>query len=152
MKWIKSLLLSVFISIGLYTGYQSVMGFYYIHLASTWPHTEGVIQDVGFSGGGSGPAHASARLITYSYRVDGARFLGNTEYFGSKIATNKQTTGGYMRLAKVDVFYNPDNPSQSVLKPHSKEGVTMPFFGALAFLLFGIVGFLVPERNEQKHQ
>lgn len=70
----------------------------------------------GTSGGGS-----YIPMIVYEYQVDGKVYRGNRYAFGSQIGTGftgiaSRVVDQYPEGSTVDVYYNPDNPAEAVLK------------------------------------
>ncbi len=118
-KFISSLLL-VFI---LFNGYKVLS-------SKNWPIAVGTITDISVSIASSG----TARQLKYQYRVDGDLYTNDKEYFGLLVSSRGETTAGYSEGSTVNVFYNPDNPAESVLKPGELKGVILP--AVIAFLLY----------------
>ena len=56
----------------------------------------------------------------------------------------------YPDNSKTDVYYNPADPSESVLEPGSSSGLTFLYVIGAAFLLFGLV-FLVMSLTGHVH-
>ena len=106
------------------------------HLTSSWPSTEGHIiytdaRNLGASTGPKGPVlSVTVDKAMYSYTVD------YYEYYGHAAINSEMT-----KLSKhsLEVYYNPNNPAQSILY----NGINWPFTAGFAFLgaLFAYVAY-----------
>lgn len=73
--------------------------------------------------------------LHYSYEVKGQRFLSSRiRYFQARGTSQKMAENDHNRFlpeTEVDVFYHPENPSESVLLPGLSRGVLLLilFFG-----------------------
>ncbi len=117
-----------------------------------WPSTTGTVLSAtvdsssSSSGSSSRTYHAS---VAYTYRVAGSDFEGTTISYGA------YGTGDYERAARiaaryeagepVRVYYQPDDPAESVLEPgsHSLPWASLAF-GAVFALVGAGMAFLMP--------
>ena len=144
LKKIQVFMFSVFLIGGLAVGFVSLKGLYLSYEASSWETVEGIITELKLltTRGGHNPitATTTARHLKYSYTVKNKEYIGNKEYFGLVKGTNKETRGGYVKGAKVKVYYNPRQPDMSVLKPRSRRAIWLGLFIAIVFSGFGALG------------
>ena len=78
--------------------------------------------------------------VTYAYTVEGNNYEGNTVGFGT-MSHNERTDAqeelkSYPQGKSIDVYYDPENPSDSVLK----KGVFWPMYILIAIMLVILVG------------
>jgi len=78
--------------------------------------------------------------VTYSYTVEGNNYEGNTVGFGT-MSHNERSDAqeelkSYPQGKTIDVYYNPENPSDSVLK----KGVFWPMYIVIAIMLVILIG------------
>lgn len=117
-----------------------------------WPHVKGEIltskleEEADDSGEGAPKTFRAA--VTYRYTVDGKTFEGDrtdlNDLSTSDPAPAQSLLQQFPAGATVDVFYDPQNPSQSLLKPGiSGASAIYPAVGLLLVVLglsmFGIV-------------
>jgi len=90
-------------------------------------------------------AQSYVPVVEYVYRVDDVEFT-NARYSFAWAYTQRQAEAIVQRHpegAEVEVRYDPDAPSQSVIDP-GEAGVVGPFlFGGVLFLAFGVAGLFV---------
>ena len=84
-----------------------------------WPQGKGLVLLSEVRGG-----RVYQPLVTYSYNVNGSDFTGQTDlrvpYFGVSSARKEvayKTIADYSQGNTVKVYYNPENPAESYLKP-----------------------------------
>ena len=78
--------------------------------------------------------------VKYSYAVKGSNYEGNTVGFGT-ISHNERSDAqeelkSYPKGKKIDVYYDPENPSDSVLK----KGVFWPMYIVIAVSVITLIG------------
>jgi len=93
--------------------------------------------------------HASLRttyepVVRYAYSVEGSSHTSERICFGAvhfDQVTAYKMLNRYTNGADVNVFYDPEDPSEAVLEPHTPGGTTALFTGSL-FILAGLGLFL----------
>ena len=85
--------------------------------------------------------------IVYTYHVDGRSYVSSNvtvgdPLFASSISTAKRIQAEYPEGRNVDVYYNPDLPSFSVLEPGVKESGILTLVITGLFPVLGILLFL----------
>jgi len=84
--------------------------------------------------------------IQYKYLVDGQEFQGNRRTFTnvrtSSVRNTEKILERYPLGSSVDVFYDPDDPSSSVLEPGVGAGTYILLAVAIGFFIFGIAGVI----------
>lgn len=134
----------------LYIGYQEVKGAF---ASSNWPfvygtitHSEVKITEERVSGSTTTKRNYSYQPeIKYEYYLDGMPLIGERVRFGG--VSNRQIAENLVGIYKpgdeVQVYYNPDNPKDSVLEPGISFGMLlMPMLG-LAAIGCGILGVII---------
>jgi hypothetical protein len=106
--------------------------------SSAWPSTDGQIvkSEVACNDGCYAPQ------IVYSYAVDGQGFHGSEIGFGNRISSSdirhaSEHCGKYPAEAKVNVYYDPDDPQTAVLEPGITKKSWLGLAFGLGFALFG---------------
>ena len=78
--------------------------------------------------------------VKYSYTVEGSNYEGNTIGFGTMSHNEKsdaqEELKSYPKGKKIDVYYDPENPSDSVLK----KGVFWPMYIVIAVSVIMLIG------------
>ena len=78
--------------------------------------------------------------VKYSYTVEGSNYEGNTIGFGTMSHNEKsdaqEELKSYPKGKKIDVYYDPENPSDSVLK----KGVFWPMYIVIAVSVITLIG------------
>jgi len=82
--------------------------------------------------------------VSYSYQVGGVRYVGDKMSLGGKFSSSiealaKRTAARLKRGATVDVFYNPQNPTEAVLQPRAGKLWLMWLIPAAVFALAFVV-------------
>ncbi|MCB1917825.1 MAG: DUF3592 domain-containing protein [Rhodocyclaceae bacterium] len=140
--WTTVLFASLFIWIGIDQ----------VHKASAsveWPsvpgtvRTSGVVEDSSSSGSRRSSSVTYHANVVYDYVVEGKAYQGERISYGSYGTGDEERAtriaAGYPEGAAVRVYFQPDDPGESVLEPGT-EGVPW-FFVAMgsAFALFGLL-------------
>ena len=78
--------------------------------------------------------------VTYAYTVEGNNYEGNTVGFGT-MSHNERTDAqeelkSYPQGKSIDVYYDPENPSDSVLK----KGVFWPMYIVIVVMVIMLIG------------
>jgi hypothetical protein len=125
--------------------------------SSQWPTTEGQIIAALVVESHEGRGTAYLPRVTYSYAVDGTSYTGTEIYFG--------TTGGVGELphqaertiqqfpvrSRVAVYYQPERPDHSVLRP-GLYWYSYAWFGlSLLGILVGACGVFWPGKRKAVH-
>lgn len=78
--------------------------------------------------------------VKYSYTVEGSNYEGNTVGFGTMSHNEKsdaqEELKSYPKGKTIDVYYDPENPSDSVLK----KGVFWPMYIVIAVSVITLIG------------
>ncbi len=84
--------------------------------------------------------------IQYKYLVDGQEFQGDRRTFSnvrtSSVRNTQKILARYPSGGSVDVYYDPDDPSSSVLEPGVGASTYILLLVAIGFFVFGIAGAL----------
>ncbi len=132
----KLILVIALSAFGLAGLYQSIKGFTMLRAAQAWPSVNGTI--TAFTETEKTAIHKSpttrSLALTYHYSVNGTEYIGHTDYFGVKISSHNSHMTAYKKGETIPVYYNPKNPTQSVLKPASYRGIIFPLLASLIFL------------------
>jgi hypothetical protein len=78
--------------------------------------------------------------VTYAYTVEGSNYEGNTVGFGT-ISHNERSDAqeelkSYPKGKTIEVYYDPENPSDSVLK----KGVFWPMYIMISIMIIILIG------------
>lgn len=80
--------------------------------------------------------------VQYEYQVEGVTYEGDRIQFGSSRERSRfraqDVVDRYPITSEVTVYYDPANPSKSVLEPGADLGLTLMPWGGLIFLIGGI--------------
>jgi len=118
--------------------------------SKSWPTVEGELSAAGLrqvqyrgveAGGGSDGASAVVADFSYSYSVDGQTYTGQrvtfSDHVNKTMASLKKLQTKYQGQERVVVYYNPANPSQSVLIPGPGVYNFTPFITPGLFIAAG---------------
>ena len=139
-------------------GVLIVFGFSFFGEASgsvTWPVAEGTVNnvtiEVDYSNSQSGASSSRPWYyykVTYGYEVNGFSYTGTRYSLGGGNRASKlyQDSGeareaaneAYPRGSAVDVYYDPANPSSTVLSPGVNLGTLWPLLIGIPFLAAGV--------------
>jgi hypothetical protein len=110
--------------IALFILLRALQGWAAASASRAWPSVSGRVLNSslirtprrGTSGGGS-----YVPMIVYEYQVDGKVYRGQRYSFGTQVGTGftgiaSRVVDRYPEGSAVDVYYNPENPSEAVLK------------------------------------
>ncbi len=112
--------------------------------SSEWPSVAGTIKESEVrQERHEGKLHHSAG-IHYEYQIDGQTLGGDTVWFGGNFSSTdsgsaRKTVNRYPVGEQVDVYYNPEDPTNSVLEPGAHLSSYAVFGIGLAFLFVGVV-------------
>ena len=112
---------------GIFNGYRSMK-------AESWPVAEGIILTSQIERSISNGERRYRAIIRYSYQVNGNTYQNNRVSYVN-VSTKgyaEKLVGRYPVDHTVDVYYNPNKPSESVLS----AGIN---FGVALFLLVGVI-------------
>ncbi len=134
----------VFAGIGVFALVRGVVHFRMGKASASWPYVEGQViaatvdMSVSTDSDGMTTRRYTPRVV-YSYTISGQQFSGDQINIGSTWHYPSQARAesklAYQTGQRVNVYYNPENPSQTVLEPGSTRG-------AWGTLLIGIVFFI----------
>jgi hypothetical protein len=110
-----------------------------------WPTVEGRVTVSTVERKRSSDSTTYAANVGYDYEVDGEKRMGDTVWFGGNFSSSnsglaRETVDKYPAGSQVRVYYNPEDPDQSVLEPGAFWTTYMVY--GIGLLLFGI-GLLV---------
>ena len=134
----------VFAGIGLFALVRGIVHYRTGKASASWPSAEGqvVVAMVDMRVSTDSDGMTSRRYtprVVYNYTLNGQQFSSDQVHIGSKsnYASHARAASklAYQAGQQVNVFYNPENPSQAVLEPGSTRG-------AWGTLLIGIVFFV----------
>jgi hypothetical protein len=105
-----------------------------------WPTVEGRVTVSTVERKRSSDSTTYAANVGYEYEVDGQKQLGDTVWFGGNFSSSnsglaRETVDKYPAGSQVQVYYNPEDPNQSVLEPgafwttYMVYGIGLLFFG-----------------------
>jgi hypothetical protein len=119
-----------------------------------WSKTAGTITYSKVSDAGTDPSPGKVNkssiarihkpVIKYNYRVNNLQYEGNTIYFGDDKAPNvvsyaDEVVAKYAPRQKAVVYYNPRQPTLSVLEPGTSETTFLPLTFGRILIVGGIV-------------
>jgi hypothetical protein len=136
-----SIFAGIFTTLGVAFLTMGLMHLWRARQSEHWPSVPGVITYDKVDGG-----RAPGPRVIYRYEVDGKTRFNNIRRFGQLAGQSgdwAQDIAGHYEVGKqFPVFYDPENPSLSVLKPGiASEAFWLPGAGA-AFLFFGLAVFI----------
>lgn len=106
----------------------------------TWPSVKGkIIENKVYKV--TGDPESDTFKLRYSYKVQGVVYISKRITNYSSENTNMKLPAKYPLSAIVDVYYEPDNPSESVLERGPESGDTT--WCAMALTTLGIGAFIV---------
>jgi len=117
----------------------------------SWPTASGTVQDSGMESHQSRDEDGDIKTtygatIQYKYTVDGQEFVGDRRTFSnvrtSSVRNTEKILERYPLGSSVDVFYDPDDPSSSVLETGVGAATYILLLVPIGFLVFGIAGAL----------
>ncbi len=110
---------------------------------SNWEPVDGVIKSSGVSSSTDGEGGTTYCLhVSYQYTVDGNAYNGDRVSYSTENSCNswsKNADDDYPEGKEITVYYDPDNPSESVLEP----GLSGVDFFMCCFLVFPLVGLFL---------
>jgi hypothetical protein len=118
----------------------------------TWPSTPGEVEDIQtirYTTGSNGSTRTYRYTITYEYRVEGQSYRSDRFSLGSgSTASRSYDTSRAARRAgqeayppgsEITVYYDPADPTSTVLKPGANFGTYVPLTMGLLFLPSGLL-------------
>jgi hypothetical protein len=120
-----------------------------------WPRTKGRIIDkedrsfvvpgiCGTAGTGIGLAEYRETGYFYEYEIGLTRYVGDTYCFGVHL---DKALARYLVGERVKIYYNPNNPRESVLRRGLRLGTmasVIPFAAGMAYLVWLLSAWLAP--------
>jgi len=108
-----------------------------------WEPADGVIKNSGVSSSSDGEGGTTYCLhVSYEYTVDGQNYGGNRVSYSSENSCNSWSQNAdddYPEGEKITVYYDPGDPSESVLEP----GLSGVNFFMCCFFIFPLVGLFL---------
>ena len=144
------------VAIGVIFMYKSVKGRLKSKQAQSWPKVKGLVlssevEEDRYRNPTGKATIAFIPGVVYEYNVNGQPYTGKNVIFG-------QTNYDYIIASRIcekfsvdetpDVYYNPQNPAESVLVPKATEGLRslVPgIFFIFSGLIVGLFGILFPQ-------
>ena len=85
-------------------------------------------------------------MITYTYSIDGQQYESQRIIFGGPVGTSKflaeEELSRYWPGKKVNVYYDPEDPAQTVLAPGGTRVVWRWLIGGAGFAALGAAGLI----------
>lgn len=110
---------------------------------SNWEPVDGVIKSSGVSSSTDGEGGTTYCLhVSYQYTVDGKTYDGDRVSYSTENSCNSWSENAdddYPEGKEITVYYDPNNPSESVLQP----GLSGVDFFVCCFFIFPLVGLLL---------
>ena len=117
----------------------------------TWPQTQGTMLvaavDSKTSTSGGGPGRTNSTSTSYTPRVEYRYEIDGTSHKGTRFELLERGEGTRAEIAaklekfsegaQVAVYYDPDDPAKSVLKPGTPDAMGIPFLLGFVALLVG---------------
>ncbi|HEY1786833.1 MAG TPA: DUF3592 domain-containing protein [Verrucomicrobiae bacterium] len=153
MKLFFIVLLAVLIgALSYFVVFYSVRGTVLQHVAESYPHVQGTVLSSQVT-----ITHGSKGRVYYHPRIDYRYTVGDSEYTGSRYRYDDQPTGSGSAYAivnshppgsAVDVYYNPADPTDTVISPGVVQQDMLLSFLILAAILF-LWSFLLKWAQQQ---
>ncbi len=140
MILIKLAFILIFFSFGTLGCYQVYKGLSEMSAARSWHSVTGMIKDIELvkkTGTQKRPT-TTTHIVHYRYSVNRQHYQGSRAYFGVTMARHNERAASYKAGNPIDVYYNPANPTQSVLHPTSYRGIIIPTLISILFLITSI--------------
>lgn len=99
------------------------------HAATSWPTVSGVVSESRTTGTLSFISKES--FISYRYEINGITHSSNRIYFGGGSAS------GYHKGQAIEIYYNPDNHSESVLETGLRAGNVLVLTLGIGMIIVG---------------
>lgn len=118
-----------------------------------WPSVEGSItlSEMGTNYDSDDDSVTYSAKVLYTYSAGGTERTGSTVAFGDYGSSDPTHAGGivnrYPAGSKVLVYYDPNNPSNSVLEPGATWSSFVGVIAGIVFLAIGIFGFVISLRK-----
>ncbi|MCJ8332138.1 MAG: DUF3592 domain-containing protein [Lentisphaeria bacterium] len=146
-------LLSMVVVLGLGLIGFGIGSFVKANQTKTWPIVEGVVSFASIKTTRDDDDFLRHEAeVTYDYELNGKLFTNRRIHAGSSDYSKKEDAQAviddYSVKSKVQIYYNPDNPRDSVLIPGKQRGGLYLIFGGLFFL--GMASMFLPFLKELK--
>jgi hypothetical protein len=119
---------------------KSVRNLYLTNASKQWPKISGTIKEF--------PSHTGRFSMLYEYTVNKNTYKSRKiSYTNSRVPKNLRPSEFEKKYALhriVDVFYNPNNPKQSVLEPGRKDGLLLAIIILSILFVFGCLAVFDP--------
>ena len=135
---ISAVFFALFVTAGLGIAAFGSLSVIHAHVSSGWPHVSGEITRAKIDEGDD----SYSPLVCYSYSVGGQLFTGNRIAFGlTGMSASYHFAHFYVQRYRVGlpvtVYYDPKQPSTSVLEPGVSKRAFIPMAFGLGFAVFG---------------
>ena len=139
-----------FLAIGVFALFITVAEVRMGQATADWAETQGTVLsarlDVGYSSRNASQVKGYRPSVEYEYTVDDIRYTGNrfehalsATYTTDKALVEEQLKA-FSEGSAVNVFYDPADPTRSVLVPGVASGLALKLGVGLGFTLAGAVG------------
>jgi len=144
-----------FLLVGLLTLYFGVKGIYQARESTTWPVTDGTVQNSTMefhsSSKGGGTYHAE---VLYQFTVDGQTHSGNRVAFGdfgsSSPSHAQNIVNRYSKGKSVRVHYRMGDPDTCILEPGLHwQALFLPGFGLIFFVAGALMAIYLPNTMKE---
>ena len=137
-------MLGILLALGTYLATQATANMAKAAASENWKSTDGQILQSGFKVRGIRRSRQAATVtVRYNYKVGDSSYVGNLLSFEKqdsfRPSTAEEILKPYPSGAKCKVYYDPTDPSKSVLIKGVRSGNTINFFVGLAMILGGFV-------------
>ncbi|MBI1921193.1 MAG: DUF3592 domain-containing protein [Geobacter sp.] len=108
-----------------------------------WPFSLGkvILSQAVFKTRKSGDTSCYVPEVNYTFTVEGREYTGDTisvRGVGSRLKDVQQIIAKYPVESQVIVFYNPKDPTDSLLEPGADASSALPFIVGVVFLSFAL--------------
>jgi hypothetical protein len=140
----KTLFLAVFILTGFAYSCTGLWSGFAAYQSTSWPYLQGQILEAGCR---EAAEETRARYVKYVYSVDAKQYMNNREAFGGTISS-PDCYVDYRTGQSVRVFYNPANPSDSVLEPGNYRPSLFKILLGAVFTGVGLLLYFTGRKEE----
>jgi len=146
----------VLIAVAILTGYASWLRLSRARASANWTAVEGQVEKVGIEETWSNGQTQYIPRVSYRFAYDGKTCIGNRISphdlsFGNRLKAEEAIVE-YAPGEAVTVYCNPENPSDSLLRPGAERMDYLMLGLPLVFLLFAIGFMQMLSRARQAHQ
>lgn len=138
---------AIFLIVGVGLGAFMVLNLIRGRRSRNWPTVPGIVMDSQVTSYYDDEGDRMYGVaIMYRYEVDGLEFTSARRTFGEFNSSNQgraqRIVAQYLTGSNVQVYYDPDDPSEAVLEPGTNATSILFFLLPLIFIGLGVAGFL----------